>query len=152
MEIMAVTKIRSKWVAGLLEFFGITAGTTVLKITESGIEGNLTGDVTGNVTGNVIGSQTGAVLGSKVIEKAADYALVAAEKANLVFSLKATAGSKTFTLGLAAGQVAFVYNHGTESYTVKNVAGDDGTVLATTKLLLIVGSATVNASTVIELN
>jgi len=148
MEIMAVTKIRSKWVAGLLEFFGITAGTTVLKITESGIEGNLTGDV----TGNVIGSQTGAVLGSKVIEKAADYALVAAEKANLVFSLKATAGSKTFTLGLAAGQVAFVYNHGTESYTVKNVAGDTGTVLATTKLLLIVGSATANASTVIELN
>ncbi len=41
------TKIRSRWVAGLLEFFGITSGATVLKITESGIEANLTGNVTG---------------------------------------------------------------------------------------------------------
>lgn len=145
---MAVTKIRTKWVAGLLEFFGITSGTTVLKITESGIEAN----IIGNVTGNVTGSQTGAILGSKIIEKAADYALTAAEKANLAFSLKATAGSKTFTLGLAAGQIALVYNHGTDTFTVKNVAGDTGTSLATTKLLLIIGSATANASTVIALN
>lgn len=52
---MPVTKIKSKWVSGLLEFFGITAGTTVLKITESGIEANVTGNVTGNLTGNVSG-------------------------------------------------------------------------------------------------
>lgn len=145
---MSVTKIRTRWVSGLLEFFGITAGTTTLKITESGIEAN----VTGNLTGNVIGSQTGAILGSKVIEKADSYALAAADKANLVLSLKATAGSKTFTLGLAAGQIALVYNHGTETFTVKNVAGDTGTELATTKLILIVGSATANASTVVALN
>lgn len=145
---MSGTKVRSKWVAGLLEFFGITSGATVLKITESGIEAN----VTGNLTGNVTGSQTGAILGSKVIEKAVDYALAAADKANLALSLKMTAGSKTFTLGLAAGQVALVYNHGTETFTVKNVAGDTGTSLATTKLLLIIGSATANASTVVALN
>lgn len=44
---MSVTKIRSKWVAGLLEFFGITSGTTVFKITESGVEGNVTGSISG---------------------------------------------------------------------------------------------------------
>ncbi|NLW92377.1 MAG: hypothetical protein GXY34_12360 [Syntrophomonadaceae bacterium] len=146
------TLIRSKWVSGLLEFFGVTAGTTVLKITESGIEANVTGNLTGNVTGNVAGILTGGVIGMATIEKAVDYALVAAEKAKLVISAKMTAGGKTLTLGLAAGQIAFVYNHGTETYTVKNVAGDTGTSLATTKLLLVVGSATNDASTVIALN
>ena len=141
---MAITKIRSKWVDGLLEFFGVTSGATIAKITESGIEGNVTGNVTGVLTGGVIGMAT--------IEKAVDYALVAAEKANLVISAKMTAEGKTLTLGLAAGQVAFVYNHGTETYTVKNVAGDNGTSLATTKLLLVVGHGTANTSTVIALN
>lgn len=141
---MAVTKIRTKWVAGLLEFFGITSGNTVLKITESGIEANVTGDVTG--------SQTGAILGSAVIEKADSYALGDADKANLFISLKCTGDGKTFTLGLAAGQVALVYNHGSKSITVKNVVDDTGTTLATTKLILVLGSATANASTVIELN
>lgn len=137
---MAFAKIRSKWVQGLLEFFGVTSGATVLKITESGIEANVTG------------TQKGAVVGSVTIEKAADYALTASEKANLFFSLKATAASKVFTLGLAAGQIAFVYNHGTESFTVKNIAADTGTAVATTKMVLVVGSATANASTVIALN
>jgi hypothetical protein len=125
---------------------GITADVT------GNVTGNVIGDVTGNVTGNVTGSQTGAILGTKVIEKAVDYALVAADKANLFISFKATAASKTLTLGLAAGQIALVYNHGTETYTVKNVAGDTGTSLTTTKLILVVGSATANASTVIALN
>ncbi|MCK9326321.1 MAG: hypothetical protein M0P69_12585 [Bacteroidales bacterium] len=141
---MANTLIRSKWVAGLLEFFGVTAGTTVLKITETGIEANLTGNVTGTLTGDVVGLAT--------IEKAVDYALTAAEKAKLVISAKMTAGSKTLTLGLVAGQVAFVYNHGTNTYTVKNVAGDTGTELATTKLMMVVGSATANASIAVVLN
>jgi hypothetical protein len=112
----------------------------------------VTGDVTGNITGNVTGNITGAILGAKSIEKAVDYALSATEKSALYIDLKMTAGSKTFTLGLAAGQIAFVYNFGTETFTVKNVAGDTGTSLATTKILLIVGSATANASTVIALN
>ncbi len=142
------TLIRSKWVSGLLEFFGVTAGTTVLKITETGIEAN----ITGNVTGNVAGMLTGGVIGMATIEKADSYALAAAEKAKLVISAKMTAGSKVLTLGLAAGQVAFVYNHGTETFSVKNVAGDTGTSLATTKLLLVVGHATANTSTVIALN
>ena len=53
---MSKTKIRSKWVSGLLEFFGVTSGATVLKVTESGIEANLTGNVTGNVTGYALKS------------------------------------------------------------------------------------------------
>lgn len=64
---MSATKIRSRWVAGLLEFFGITAGTTVLKITESGIEGNLTGNVIGDLTGNVTGNVTGQALKSVAV-------------------------------------------------------------------------------------
>jgi hypothetical protein len=62
------TKIRSKWVGGLLEFFGITSGATVLKVTESGIEAN----VTGNVTGNVAGLVTGYALKSAAITATAD--------------------------------------------------------------------------------
>jgi hypothetical protein len=144
-----MTKIRSKWVSGLLEFFGVTTGTTVLKITESGIEANVTGDLTGNVTG----SQTGAILGSLALSKDDSYALADAEKANLFFNITATAGSKTITLGLAAGQVAFVNNAGAvNAFTLKNVAGDDGTPVAAGKLVMIVASATANASTVIALN
>ena len=138
------TLIRSRWVSGLLEFFGVTAGTTVLKITESGIEANVTGNVAGMLTGGVIGMAT--------IEKAVDYALTADEKAKIVVSGKMTAENKTLTLGLAAGQVAFVYNHGTNTFTVKNVAGDTGTSLATGKIILMTGSTTANASTVIALN
>lgn len=145
---MSVTLIGSKWVSGLLEFFKKSDGTTVLKVTETGIEANVTGDVTGNVAGML----TGGVIGMATIEKAVDYALTAADKAKLVISAKMTASGKVLTLGLAAGQVAFVYNHGSETYTVKNVAGDNGTSLATAKLLLVVGHGTANTSTVIALN
>lgn len=55
---MPVTKIRSKWVSGLLEFFGVTSGATVLKITESGIEANVIGNVTGNAAGSAFKSET----------------------------------------------------------------------------------------------
>ena len=141
---MGVALIGSKWVSGLLEFFKKSDGTTILKVTESGIEANVTGNMAGMLTGGAIGMAT--------IEKAVDYALVAAEKANLVISAKMTAESKVLTLGLAAGQIAFVYNHGTDTYTVKNVAGDTETSLATKKLIMVVGHATANASTVIALN
>jgi len=47
---MSSTRIRSKWISGLLEFFGVTSGATVLKITESGIEANVTGQSFGTVT------------------------------------------------------------------------------------------------------
>ena len=65
---MSVTKIRSKWVAGLLEFFGITTGTTVFKITESGVEGNVTGDVTGSISGGEV-NPTVAVIAGEAIAK-----------------------------------------------------------------------------------
>lgn len=134
---MAVTKIRSKWVSGFLEFFGITTGDTVFKITESGAEGNL----------------KGALLGSVSISKNADYALSDAEKANFAFSITATAGSKTITLGLSDGQIAFVYNAGdTNAYTLKNVSGDTGTSVATGKVYLVIASTTANASKVLLLN
>jgi len=142
---MAVTKIRSKWVAGLLEFFGITTGNTVLKITESGIEGNVTGNVTGNLTGGVIGGAA--------ISKAVDYALSAAELKALAVRVTLTAESKTVTLGLAANQIMFVLNAGdTNAFTLKNIAADTGKSLAAGKIVLVIGSATKDASTVIALN
>jgi hypothetical protein len=137
MEVKMSTKIRSRWVSGLLQFINAATGNPVLKINESGIEANVTG------------SQTGAILGSLALTKADNYALSDAEKANLVFLLTASAGSKTFTLGLAPGQVAFVINAGsTNAFTVKNVSGDTGTSLAAGKTLLIVASSTANASIV----
>jgi hypothetical protein len=134
---MPATKIRSKWVAGLLEFFGITTGAIVMRITESAVEADT----------------KGAVLGSVAITKADNYALSAPEKANLAFMLTATAASKTITMGLAAGQVALAHNVGdTNAFTLKNVSGDTGTSLAAGKTVLMIGSATANGSTVIALN
>lgn len=118
----------------------------------TGFAGALTGNVTGNVIGNVTGNVSGAILGARSVEKAVDYALTATEKAAPFVSGKMTAENKTLTLDLAVGQMIVVCNHGTNSFTVKNVAGDTGTVLAATKALLIVGAAANDGSTVIALN
>lgn len=147
---MAVTKIKSKWIAGLLSFFKASDGTEVFKITESGIESP---DIKGPVTGNVTGILTGGVVGGLALSKADNYALAAADKKNIVLAIALTAGSKTVTLGLAAAQVLFVYNAGdTNAFTLKNVSGDSGTLLAAGKIALVIGSATANASVVVELN
>lgn len=107
----------------------------------------------GALTGDVTGAHKGAVTGSLALSKAADYALSAAEKANLVFLITLTEESKTVTLGLAAGQVAIVHNAGTtNAFTLKNVAADTGTSLAAGKTVLVIGSATANASKVIALD
>ena len=68
---MPVTKIGSKWIAGLLAFIRKDTGATVLKVTEAGIEADIAGNVTGNVTGyafksaaltaNADGTGTGAI-------------------------------------------------------------------------------------------
>ena len=103
----------------------------------------------GPVTGNV----TGGILGGISISKADNYSLSTAEKNSLYIGVTMTAGSKVLTLGLAAGQVAFVRNEGaTNAFTVKNVAGDTGTSLAAKKTLLVKASATANASIVAALD
>lgn len=107
---------------------------------------------TGNFVGDVTGSLIGTLSASAEISKADSYALVAADKVTPIIVAKMTAGSKVLTLGLAANKAVIVYNSGSESYTVKNVAADTGTVLATTKALLVVGSATKDASIVVALN
>jgi hypothetical protein len=108
---------------------------------------------TGNVTGNVMGMLTGGIIGGAAIAKSVDYALTAAEKANLVILITMLAGSKVVTLGLAAWQVAFVHNvGGTNAFKLKNIAEDTGTSLAAGKIVLVIGSATKDASTVIALN
>jgi hypothetical protein len=101
-----MTLIRSKWVSGLLEFFGITAGTTVLKITESGIEANVTGNVTGDITGNVSGyalksedrtaTATGATSGT--ISEGVTHVTVTATDANHIIVLPAPVPGLVITL------------------------------------------------------
>jgi hypothetical protein len=63
---MPATKIRSKWVNGLLEFFGVTSGATVLKITESGIEGNVSGNVTGALSGGEVNPTIAVIAGEAI--------------------------------------------------------------------------------------
>lgn len=124
-------------------------------------EGNITatGDVTAgdDITagGGVSAGEgfTGGLMNALHISKAADYALAAADRQSLYIGLTATEASKTFTLGLAAGQVAIVKNEGaTNAFTLKNVADDTGTSLAAGKIALVLGSATANASGVDLLN
>ena len=111
------------------------------------------GPLVGNAeTANSAASLTGSVVSINTISKDADYELVAAEKAKFFTSITMTAASKTLTLGLVAGQSMIVYNAGSETLTVKNVADDTGTSLAKTKAILIVGSDTADASIVIALN
>ena len=122
--------------------------TNFTEVTAEKFTGNFVGDVTGNVTGSLIGTLSA----SAEISKADSYALVAADKVTPIIVAKMTVGSKVLTLGLAANKAVIVYNSGSESYTVKNVATDTGTVLATTKAILVVGSATKDASIVVALN
>jgi hypothetical protein len=98
-------------------------------------------------------SLAGAVVGAQSVSTAVDYSLTAAQRAGLYIGITASAASKTVTLGLAAGQTALVHNAGgTNAFTLKNVAGDTGTSLAAGKVVLVVGSATANASVVLALN
>lgn len=95
---MGVTKIRSKWVAGLLEFFGITSGATVLKITESGIEAN----VAGNVSGYALKSEarTATVAGNALgqISVGTTHVVVTATDANHIITLPAPVPGLKITL------------------------------------------------------
>ena len=86
------------------------------------------------------------------LTKSDSYELAADEKKPFI-SLVASAASKTFTLGLDDGDVAFVANiGGTNAFTVKNVAGDTGTSVATGKVAIVIASTTADASKVYVLN
>lgn len=103
---MPATKIRSKWVAGLLEFFGITSGETVLRITESGIEGNLTGNVTGNVTGQAFKSvavTAKATTGEAIPAGATHVVVTSANANNIVILPPPVPGTKITLLNGATG-------------------------------------------------
>lgn len=123
---------------------GNTAGVHTGAVT-----GNVTGNVIGDLTGNVTGNVTGGIIGANTLTKADSYALAAAEIKKVYTGVTMSEADKVLTLGLAAGQMMFVNNDGgTNAFTVKNVAGDTGTTLAANKLLLVIGSATANASIV----
>lgn len=100
------------------------------------------------------GIGTGSLnVGVLALTKSDSYALSAVEKANAVFAITLSAAPKTVTLGLPVGQFAIVKNAGsTNAFTLKNIAGDTGTSLATGKSVLIVASATKDKSLVIALD
>lgn len=95
---------------------------------------------------------SGSVISMNTISKAVDYSLSTVEIAKLITSITMTAASKVLTLGLAEGQAMIIYNAGAETVTVKNIATDTGTSLATTKAILVIGSATKDTSIIIALN
>lgn len=95
---------------------------------------------------------SGSVISMNTISKAVDYSLSAVEIAKLITSITMTAASKVLTLGLADSQAMIIYNAGAETVTVKNIATDTGTSLATTKAILVIGSATKDTSIIIALN
>lgn len=101
---MAVTKIRSKWVAGLLEFFGITSGATVLKITESGIESNVTGNVSGYALKSEARTATAAGDGTGQISAGTTHVAVTCDDVNKIITLPApVVGLKITLLNGATG-------------------------------------------------
>ena len=120
----------------------------------SAVTGNETVGGALTVTGAAAAaSLAGAIVGGQSITTAVDLALTAAQKKALYIGVAASAASKTVTLGLAEGQIAFVHNAGdTNAFTLKNVAADTGTSLAAGKVALVVGSPTANTSAVLALN
>lgn len=128
--------------------------TNFTKVYATEVRGaSIVGPVTGNATtATSAASLTGSVISANILSKSDNYALTATEIAKTFTSLTQSADNKVLTLGLAAGQTMIVHNAGSKTFSVKNIAGDTGTSLATTKAILIVGSATQDASIVIALN
>ena len=92
------------------------------------------------------------LLTATVLTKSADYELADSEKTAYI-GVTLSAASKKVTLGLKENQVAIVVNEGgSNTFTLKNVAGDSGTSLAAGKLAVVRASTTANASKVYVLN
>jgi len=82
-----------------------------------------------------------------------DSAELTADQKRPFIAVSSSAASKTITLGLDVGDTAIVTNvGGVNAVTLKNVAGDSGTSLATGKTALVIASQTANASTILILN
>lgn len=113
-------------------------------------------EIVGTVTGTASNASNleGSINSSNELSKADNYSLSTVEKKKFFTALTMTAEDKVLTLGVNVGQAMIVYNNGVNSFTVKNIGDDTGTVLATTKAILIVGGVTssANKSIVIALN
>jgi hypothetical protein len=146
---MAATKLTNLEVEEDLEVGGDLKLNGGADISEDGtVGGGLT--VTGALAA---ASLAGASVGAQSITAADDYVPGDDEKKALYMGFTVSAASKTVTLGLAEGQITLVHNTGdTNAFTLKNVAGDSGTSLGTGKVVLVVGSATGDASVVLALN
>lgn len=109
-------------------------------------------EATGDLKAATLKGTFQGLLDSTTLSKSADYSLAAAEKKPYI-GITLSAASKTVTLGLETGQVAIVVNEGgTNAFTLKNVAGDSGTTIATGKAYLVRASTTANATKLTLLN
>lgn len=77
------------------------------------------------------------IYGSK-LTLAGDHTLTDQEKC-LVVSINMTAASKTVILGVADGDAMTVINIGSNTFTVKNIAGDTGTSLEANGMVTVIG-------------
>lgn len=73
---MPATKIGSNWLSGLLNFFRKDTGATVLKVTESGIEANVTGNVSGYALKSAVVTATVAGDGKGIIPAGVTHAVI----------------------------------------------------------------------------
>ncbi|MBQ0125767.1 MAG: hypothetical protein KBS59_05520 [Clostridiales bacterium] len=122
--------------------------TKFRKVKAEEFNGKFVGEFVGELIGDVVGPMVGAVS----VSKADSYELSKEEKLPYI-GITMTAASKTLTLGLAKGQIAFVMNEGgTNAVTVKNVSGDSGTSLAAGKIAIVIASETANETKVVVLN
>jgi hypothetical protein len=151
-----MTKIRSKWVSGLLEFFAAASGATVLKVTETGIEADVKGNVTGNVTGNVAGNAAGYALKSEARTATADgagtgtisagvtHVVVTSDDANKIIKLPAPVpGLKLTLINCATGYEIRSSDPANISINGGKAANAESAVAANTVVKLECISATV---------
>ncbi len=83
----------------------------------------------------------------------ADSVALTDSQKDLFVQAVASAASKVLTLGLQDGQFMLIANvGGTNAFTVKNIADDTGSSLATGKVALVIGSTTANGTKVYVLN
>lgn len=102
------------------------------------------------VTG-VLSAILSGVVKATGISKAADYTLADDERTPYI-GITLTAASKTVTLNLPDRTAAVVVNEGSNAFTLKNVAGDSGTSIASGKAYLVRASTTANGTKLTLLN
>lgn len=90
------------------------------------------------------------LLGASQITLSGSMTLAEKDRA-FVLIVNPTASGKTLTLDLPNGACCIVVNGASNSFTLKNVSGDSGTIVASGGVYLVKASQTANSGNVIAL-